>query len=462
MIYWISFLLLLCNLPALGEESQSLPPQFGEDINRKLNTVLTLDPSFNCPGGAQGPVSTGSGLIHYVCQNVEQGKQDVDAVLKNLLQLGGDKTLQKDMNTDFNQFADAFRYFWKMNSRIPELYGKKLKNSWDEQFTDEVNSTRSKCNYRVGSKGKDQVIQEVRFGDVHFLGIQHFYSFHSNQEISTANQLLDDKLEKIRAAGAKGQQPPYTYILLEGHNVKYGQPLSCETVLYSVFHGEREGDHNEQINLLRYGFMTKTPLIPADDQYLSDSDRDAFYGGDAKKFESVKKDFDFVDILHNYESFLNDAFHKHQRISAEEALAQAIERTHSRYYDAQAFKARYLDENKSELPGQELQKTKTGDSQFFNRLQGLLQKVEFSFTPSASLPPWVKVQATNHLVDEQDILRNRALLRAIQISKENFGKATAVFGSGHLEKTGSILEKEIGKFRNVDFKDDCAGKTQSH
>jgi hypothetical protein len=455
VVYWITFLLILFNVSAFGDDKQGLPPQFGADINRKLNAVLSLDPVVDCPNVPQGPVSTGSGLIHYVCQNVEQGKQDVDVVMKNLLQLGGDKTLQKDMNTDFNQFADSFRYFWKMNSRIPELYGKKPKNSWDEQFTEEVNATRSKCNYRVGSKGKDQVIQEVRFGDVHFLGIQHFYSFRSNQKIHTANQLLDDRLEKIQASGAKGQQPPYTYILLEGHNVKYGQPLSCETVLYSVFHGEREGDHNEQINLLRYGFMTKTPLVPADNQYLSDSDLDAFYGGDSKKFESVKKDFDFVDILHNYDASLNEALQKHQRISPEEALAQAIERTHSQFYNAEAFKARYLDENKSELPGKELPKTKTNDSQYFNQLQHLLQKVEFSFTPSASLPPWVKAQATNHLVDEQDILRNRALLRAIQISQENFGKATAVFGSGHLEETGSILEREIGGFKNVDFKDDC-------
>lgn len=196
------------------------------------------------------------GFIHYVCQGVEQEKQPVDDVLKKALQLGADQTLKNNAVFDFNQFADSFRYFWKMNSRIPDLYGKSPKDPWDEQFTEELNLKPSKCEYRVGRKGATQPLQEMQFGDVHFLGIQHFYSIRSNDKIHTANEQLDDRLETIETSASKGQQPPYTYILLEGHNVKYGLPLSCESTLYSVFRGNREGDHDEQINLLRYGFLT--------------------------------------------------------------------------------------------------------------------------------------------------------------------------------------------------------------
>lgn len=143
---------------------------------------------------------------------------------------------------------------------------------------------------------------------------------------------------------------------------------------------------------------------------------------------------------------MNDAFAGHQRINPDESLAQAIDKTHSKYFDADSFKAQYLSENKSALPGKELSP------------QALLQKLQLAFTPSASLPPWAHASGSNRLVDEQDILRNRALIRAIQISEQNFGKATVIFGSGHLEKIGSILEKEIGNPKNIDFLDACPAR----
>jgi hypothetical protein len=393
-------------------------------------------------------------LIHYLCQNVEQANGDVSVVLTNALNLGAERTLLRDSSFNYEQFASAFEYFWRMNSRIPLLYGKKPGRAWDEQFTEETNREKSKCQYRVGRQGADRILQEMRFGDIHFLGIKHFSGIKSPKEIQEANRLLDERLQSIRSTDVQRQLPPYTYILLEGHYTKYGHALSCENVLYSVFHGSREGDPDEQINLLRYGFLTHTPLIPADDQVIDDSDRDAFYGGDSKKVESLKKDFEFVDILHGYFAAWRSALGRQEPISADQALAEAL--AHSAYFDAESFKKRYLLENGNLLPGYESSKPSKEDPQYLDWIQHVQQRTMLSFFPSASLPAGVPIAGSNRLVDEQDTLRNRALIRAIQVSQDNFGKATVVFGSGHLEKIGSILEREIGKAKNIDFVDDCS------
>lgn len=456
-ILWITFALLSLSGAAVAGDQQDLPPRLGGDISHFLDQILSFGPqTTTCPDNQPSPVSTVLGLIGYLCHNVVQERQDVDEVLKNVRQLGGDKTLQSEVGMNFDEFADEFRYFAKVNAQIPEIYQPLPKNPWDAQYSDEMNSRRAACQFRLGRNGMSQAVQEVRFGDVHFVGIYHFAQIQPGPQVLSANQALDARLEQIRQTDGTDNRAPATVILLEGHDLKYGQPLSCESTLNSVFSGSKQGDPDEEINLVRYGFMTKTPLIPADNQYLSDSDRDTFYNGDAKKFDSLKSDFDFVDILHNYYSFLNDAYQNRHAIQPAEALEQAVARTHSSYFDAQSFKARYLQEDKHALPGMELGNVSQDGE--FSKLKASLDQLFLNFAPSASLPPELQPLGSNRLVDEQDILRNRALIRAIQVSQEKFSKATVVFGSGHLEKVGTILEQQIGKFKNVDFNDNCSAQ----
>ncbi len=288
----------------------------------------------------------------------------------------------------------------------------------DWQLTSHRNDV--KCSFSF--EGRRGMGAELQFNGFTFAGITHFYQ-QQGEEPSRAKRDLQQRLVRNSPDA----------ILLEGY--EFGQPLPCEQVLQSVLTPDAE-IMMENGFLLKYGFLKKIAMVPADNQTIEESDIPRFFGGDQRKAQQASAEIQFVDILHQYFVELKNG--------SKNALASAIQKTQGKWvnhlhWDSDKFRQKY-----QELNGRELSTDP--------------QVIEKDFTPTNKFTPNRVVQnpgGTNRLVDQQDLLRNQALLQAIQITMLNHVHPMAIFGAGHLEDLADDLEKFLGAPLTTDLKNRC-------
>ena len=456
-------LFILLHAGLNNSDAQSLTPVIANSTLNKFGQAAMIT---GTGPSCSEPFKNPNEFVSFFCGALEHDHQPLDQVIKTAEDRGA-KILFSKMKSSmtlggYEGFMKDFQFFWSNNAQIVNDYNRPLNPDWDQGLTLEKTSNASNCHYR--SKRSNSLnpaspsVQQMNFGKFSFVGINHFYDFNPQTQVSelkAANDALDARLQALRKnAGIHGKK---NYILLEGGKFKYGQAISCFDVLSSLFSGDPvKGDREESPNLLRYGFLTQTPLIPADGQSLNQFDAKNFYSGNTEQVDQLKKDFEFVDILHYYFSQLLKMQNGGKKISTEEALQASLNQAHATQYDVKSFKARYEKENGGLNQTNVFPEVPEGKGpDFITALKNATQSLHLAFTPSSDLPPQVKPLGTNRMIDEQDLLRNRSLIRAIQISSQKFGTSTAVFGMGHLEKIGSVLEKNLGSRKNIDFLDDC-------
>ena len=254
-------------------------------------------------------------------------------------------------------------------------------------------------------------------------------------------------LEKVIDDSAKNKSP----ILLEGFS-NYGEPIPCEQTLNKLLSepnhdqivSESAHSNDEVTKIVRYGFIHNLPLIPADKQNIDSNDINNFYQNKTEKLNKLKKNFEFMHLLHGYYGELKNIENNKdgKTLDSNEILQKVIKNENGKNFKTvESFKSEYKKLNGNDFP---VVKVLDQKEKFYDELKKVNDQIYQDFTPSAFLNPKM-VKGTNKLTDEQDLLRNKTLIRAIQITKENFGKATAYYGSGHLAVIGPILEKKLGK-----------------
>jgi hypothetical protein len=347
-----------------------------------------------------------------VCRNL--GTIPLDSLIEKLRHSDGPEAVAKfssgEMN--FDQFVAGFKFFVANNSTLESRYGGMHRDEW----TLHTYSPIERCRFSTAYDKPVPILQSMNFKNLPFVGLSHMASLSEPERKLQQKELLS-RLEK--------QHPDA--LLLEGY--AFGQPLPCEQVLKSVFTPYEEM-RDEGGLLQKYAFLHRVSLIPADNQTVTEATLRDFYANDLEKGQQLKTDLQFVDVLHFYYS----ALQKKSAKPLEEAISIARQAEGVPLdFDPQKFKMRYKELNGHDLPEDE-------------------NSIFHDIAPSSFLE---SPNGTNRLVDAQQDLRNRSLLRAIQISMKKYSAPVVFYGSGHLAELGIDLEKYIGKAVNVDLKDRC-------
>lgn len=400
--YFLIFSLFIFGTVAWSKSLEEIPAYL-EITSSKVATVG--DSNLTCKDES-APFRGIDDFFNFVCQ---QSTLD-DAVVNEMKLRGGENLLGQLSNgiLDLNSFKERYNFFSRTNSEI----AKNFNVASDKDWVIESPNNSFDCRYKVQDQHIE--IQEANFKNVYFLGIKHLYQMPPEDQKVFRSKIF----EKFKNHSSDA-------FIIEGY--EYGKSLSCERALRMVFTPDDFLQAESDI-AIKYGFMNKIALIPGDNQHIDPEDISLFFSGDLKKVSKISRDLEFIDVLHGYYSELL----KGNKNSIQNAISQVQSRDGKVNFDPKSFGEYYKQLNGRDLPTD--------------------PKVIYQdFTPSIYL---AKPLGSNLVVDIQDDLRNRSLLKAIQVSSSVYEKPLALFGSGHLAVLGSSLEKNLGEVK-LGYKPSC-------
>ena len=344
-----------------------------------------------------------SDLINFLC-NKSQMLQDED--LKNeLLKKNAGDFIELHKVDDL---IKSLKSFQKVNNSIPDMFNQSTDKDWK---LGDQNMSQYPCEYKV-KENSQQNFQQMNFKNVAFLGSSHF-SKKSEEELPQAKKDLSLKLSTTKPDA----------LLIEGKD--YGQPIDCGAVLTDALSVDSD-IKSEMRETIKYGFWNQIPLIPADNQKIDDTDL-SFFNGDEVAMKNAKKSFEFMDILHNY----HDTLKKNNSMPID-ALTNLFKNSKT-LMKLDEFLNLYQELNQRTLPTDP-------------------KEIMKDFSPSIVTDT---PRGSNKLADFQNEIRNKSLVKAIQISSSNYQSPTVIYGSGHLGQIGQTLETYLGKPKNIDFDSAC-------
>ncbi|MBN19907.1 MAG: hypothetical protein CL678_01370 [Bdellovibrionaceae bacterium] len=331
-------------------------------------------------------------FISFVCSS-SNDLEFVDALEAR----GASKILASSgINLSPSQFAKKMREFDKFNKSIPNIVNKAQKLTWKYQ-------QKYKCKIK---KSRFYPSEKFVFKNGHqleFFANTHLHQINEPQKGIAAARELHKILKGISS----------DLVIIEGF--EFGESLPCERVIRSVLTPKGIPNESEFTYIVQSAFLRGAKMIPGDKQVVLQEDR-ARFGLTQAELEEIH----LVDILHFYYSALREG----KNAPIQFAIKMHMRRHgDSISWDESKVRKVYKKLNQRELP--------------FDP-----NEIYRDFTPTLFVKG-APVRGSNRAVDNQDLIRNQALLWSIETAQKLNVSTSVFFGSGHLEVLTPALRKHL-------------------
>ena len=345
-----------------------------------------------------------SELISFICEKVEH--EPIEAVFSEAKKRGAEDLIRNSPASSLSlpDFESDFKFFMKQSGAIPNL----LKEDKSEAWSLDHNRDKNSCRFTSSDTFTKNFI-EAKINNVTFEGAHpHWSSLQPDKRATAKSELLERiKTEKPDAFLLEGATP-------------FGRAVSCKDLLKNVFTSDADFDLERNL-IVKYGFLNKIALIPADHQNASKLD---------KKDVTIK--LDFMGVLHSdYMASLRKEVNP---------LAWAFK-------DAEQHKGSALTFTTS------ADFLKFYEQQNHRKLPIEVSEIYNDMTPASYVQGAPK--GTNNLAEFQEGSRNPVLLNAIRITSKAYSHPMVVFGASHLTEIGSAWELETQQKAKIDYKTSC-------